>query len=69
MCGRFVLTTNTDQIQQCFGVDDVPSIASRYNIAPVLVIRHNAVGDRYAAMLRWGLIPHWAKDMTLWVEN
>jgi putative SOS response-associated peptidase YedK len=65
MCGRFVLTTTTDQIQQSFGVEDVPSIASRYNIAPtqnVLVIRQNGGGSRYAGMLRWGLIPHWAKD-------
>ena len=65
MCGRFVLTTTTEQIQQSFGVDDVPSIAPRYNIAPtqeVLVIRQNGGGSRYAGMLRWGLIPHWAKD-------
>ncbi|MBW6521846.1 MAG: SOS response-associated peptidase [Desulfoarculaceae bacterium] len=65
MCGRFVLTSTTEHIRQSFGVDDVPSIAPRYNIAPtqdVLVIRQNGGGSRYAGMLRWGLIPHWAKD-------
>lgn len=65
MCGRFVLTSRTDQIEQSFGVEDVPSSVPRYNIAPtqdVLVIRQNGGGSRYAEMLRWGLIPHWAKD-------
>jgi len=65
MCGRFVLTSTTDQIQQSFGVSDIPHVGARYNIAPtqdILVIRQNGGGSRYAGMLRWGLIPHWAKD-------
>jgi putative SOS response-associated peptidase YedK len=65
MCGRFVLTTTIDQIQQNFNVSEVPTFAARYNIAPtqdVLVVRQNGGGSRYAGMLRWGLIPHWAKD-------
>ena len=65
MCGRFVLTTTTDQIQQSFGVEEVPFTTPRYNIAPtqdVLVIRQNGGGHRYAATMRWGLVPHWAKD-------
>ncbi len=68
MCGRFVLTINTEQLQQTFGVSDVPAMVLRYNIAPtqdVLVIRQNAGGERYAGMLRWGLIPHWAKDAAI----
>ena len=68
MCGRFVLTTTSDQIQQRFGIDDVPSIVPRYNIAPtqdVLVIRQYGDGSRYAGMLRWRLIPHWAKDSAI----
>jgi putative SOS response-associated peptidase YedK len=28
----------------------------------VLVILQNGCGSRYAGMLRWGLIPPWAKD-------
>lgn len=68
MCGRFVLTTTTDQVQQCFDVDNVFPITPRYNIVPtqnILVIRQNAGGERYADTMRWGLIPHWAKDATI----
>ena len=38
----------------------------RYNIAPtqeVLVVREPDRGEREAAMLRWGLIPSWSKEM------
>lgn len=65
MCGRFVLTTTADHIQQHFGVDDVPALPPRYNIAPtqeVLVIRQSSGGVRSAGLLRWGLVPHWAKE-------
>ncbi len=68
MCGRFVLTTTTEQLQQTFGVSDISDMGPRYNIAPtqdVLVIRQNAGGERYANMLRWGLVPHWAKDASV----
>ena len=36
-----------------------------YNVAPsqdVLVARNGAAGERELALLRWGLIPSWAKD-------
>ncbi len=40
----------------------------RYNVAPsqdILVIRQSESGERTAAPLKWGLIPHWAKDPTI----
>jgi putative SOS response-associated peptidase YedK len=44
----------------------LPLFQPRYNIAPtqdILVIRAEAKsGEREAALLRWGLIPVWAKD-------
>ena len=65
MCGRFVLTTTSEQIRQSFGVSDVPSIAPRYNIAPtqdIVAICQNGDGYRHVRTFRWGLIPHWSKD-------
>lgn len=41
-----------------------PAISPRYNIAPsqkVAAVRVET-GARHLAMLRWGLIPHWADD-------
>lgn len=68
MCGRFVLTTPADAIAAEFaalagGLVLRPS----YNIAPmqdVVVVRETG-GARSLAMLRWGLIPFWAKDPTI----
>jgi putative SOS response-associated peptidase YedK len=44
----------------------VPQTASeRYNVAPgqrVLAVRRGEDRAREATLLRWGLIPHWAKD-------
>jgi putative SOS response-associated peptidase YedK len=37
----------------------------RYNIAPsqkVLAVRQEAGGGREGVMLKWGLIPSWAKE-------
>jgi putative SOS response-associated peptidase YedK len=41
-------------------------IRKRFNIAPTQeapVIRAGAAGERELAMLRWGLVPSWAKDL------
>ena len=43
MCGRFALKAPPADIARQFGVDAVPELAPRYNIAPtqdILVIRH-----------------------------
>ncbi|MBW2281553.1 MAG: SOS response-associated peptidase [Deltaproteobacteria bacterium] len=70
MCGRFTLHSPKDFIAQRFEVDldGIPELAPRYNIAPtqqalaVLVNTRDAGTAREARTLRWGLIPHWAKD-------
>ncbi len=64
MCGRFTLRTPAHRLAEAFGVDALPNLAPRYNIAPtqdVVAIRRGDAG-RELAMLRWGLIPGWAKD-------
>lgn len=65
MCGRFAFYSAREAMAAVFGVDDPPPIEPRYNIAPtqhVPVIRAGEDGARYVAMLRWGLVPFWAKD-------
>lgn len=67
MCGRFALRTPPNRLAQEFHVAEVPEMEARYNIAPsqdVLAVR-GAAGGREAKLLRWGLIPSWAKDASL----
>jgi putative SOS response-associated peptidase YedK len=69
MCGRFTQTATPAIIAEQFGVA-VPSLFQpRYNIAPsqpIAVIRIEPDSTtRTLVMLRWGLIPSWAKDPTI----
>jgi putative SOS response-associated peptidase YedK len=58
MCGRFTLTTPEQLIAEAFGLEEVPQLSARYNIAPsqpVAAIVQPASGRRLA-VFRWGLI-------------
>ena len=69
MCGRYVITAPGEAIRDLFDLVDVPDLPARYNVAPtqsVPAIRLQADGDqRELVLLRWGLIPHWAKDASI----
>ena len=66
MCGRFVLTSPLEAVQELFQVPERPNLAARYNIAPsqdVAIVRRTRDGAaRELAQVRWGLIPFFAKD-------
>jgi len=64
MCGRYTLKTLPGQLALPFGLDDVADYSPRYNIAPttkVIAIRQDD-GRRVGELMRWGIVPHWAKD-------
>ncbi|HJP37082.1 MAG TPA: SOS response-associated peptidase [Gammaproteobacteria bacterium] len=68
MCGRFAMFTPLADIVSQFGVNDPPALDPRYNIAPtqpVAAIRADSEGLRSLDLLRWGLVPHWAKDPSI----
>lgn len=69
MCGRFTLFDSAASIAEGFFLAEVPSLSPRYNIAPmqeVAAVRIPAEGRaRELVLLRWGLIPSWAKDQSL----
>jgi putative SOS response-associated peptidase YedK len=68
MCGRFTLRTNPQQLSLVFDCAIPADLPPRYNIAPtqmVAAVRHDSAGDRGFSLLRWGLIPHWAKDLSI----
>lgn len=65
MCGRFTLTTPTQNLATLFDLESAPSLEPRYNIAPtqaVAVVRLTPAARREFTLMRWGLIPSWAKD-------
>ena len=69
MCGRYSLTTPAEAVRALFGYEARPNLRPRYNIAPtdaVLVVRPaKDQGPREPAMMRWGLVPWWAKDIKI----
>jgi len=69
MCGRYRLTRTKQIVEAYFDAvseEDAPDWSLRYNIAPtqpVPVIRqHPQEPRRELSLIRWGLIPAWAKD-------
>ncbi len=67
MCGRYTLITGISELQRRFGfMMDSPPQQPRYNIAPtqqVLAVVND--GERRGEMMRWGLVPSWAKDVKI----
>lgn len=72
MAGRFALTATPQEARDLFATPDVEDFPPRYNIAPTQPILLVAAGygrpsgsnlpDRRSPLVRWGLIPGWAKD-------
>ena len=67
MCGRFTLTSNMDDLQGRFGFEARDLVyRPSYNIAPTqLILAVTNDGQRRAELMRWGLIPFWAKDIKI----
>lgn len=67
MCGRYTFFRSVDEIRRAFGtVGAPPDVAPTWNMAPsrpAPVVRlHPESGARHLDLLRWGLVPHWAKQ-------
>jgi putative SOS response-associated peptidase YedK len=70
MCGRYFLTRPPAALARLFRtIDPVPNHPARFNVAPTqtsLVVRRNPeTGARHLDVLRWGLVPLWAKDAAI----
>ena len=68
MCGRFARRSTQQVLADWFGVDleEMPWFVPSFNVAPQStqpVVRLNRdSGSREFSLLRWGLVPFWAKD-------
>ncbi|GMU66122.1 MAG: DUF159 family protein [Acidobacteriota bacterium] len=68
MCGRYVLSVPGDLLASAFGLEEVPELTPRYNVAPsqvMPIVRGTEEGGRELAYARWGLVPHWAKEVAI----
>ena len=69
MCGRFNVHDLSGALLWLFDMSDGPSQPDRYNITPsqpIVAVRPvSEDGAREAALLRWELVPCWAKDAAI----
>ncbi|MBX3496207.1 MAG: SOS response-associated peptidase [Parvibaculum sp.] len=65
MCGRYMITSAPEAMRQLFDWFEKPNFPPRHNIAPTqpvpIVILDG--GKRRFMLVRWGLVPSWAKEM------
>lgn len=76
MCGRVKMEGDFSELKTVFGIpDDYPAInyAPSWNVAPtdsLPIVRYNAKqGHRALDLMRWGLVPYWAKDIKVGFAN
>ena len=76
MCGRARLSSDVSEIKLVFSIPPerpTPNFPPSWNVAPtdtLPVVRYDTkAGQRSLDMLRWGLIPYWAKDLKVGFAN
>ncbi len=68
MCGRYVVAFDPETLVAGFSVLRAPPFPKRWNVAPqseVPVVHETREGERVVTLMRWGLLPHWARDTAL----
>ncbi len=71
MCARYTTTKITaESLREELGILDVPEgvLEPRYNIAPTEdapIVLESREGERRVGLARFGLVPHWAKDLKI----
>jgi len=76
MCGRARLSSDVSEIKLTFRIPSerpTPNVASSWNVAPtdpLPIVRYDAkVHQRSLDVMRWGLVPYWAKDIKVGFAN
>src|SRR5499425_3244706 len=76
MCGRARLSSDVSEIKLVFSIPPerpTPNIPANWNAAPtedLPVVRYDArAGQRSLDVMRWGLVPYWAKDIKVGFAN
>jgi putative SOS response-associated peptidase YedK len=76
MCGRARLSSDVSEIKLVFSIPPhraTPNIAPSWNVAPtdsLPVVRFDPKAEeRSLDVMRWGLVPYWAKDLKVGFAN
>src|SRR5580693_9686826 len=76
MCGRARLSSDVSEIKIALGIPPdrpTPNFAASWNVAPtdpLPVVRYDARDrQRSLEVMRWGLVPFWAKDIKVGFAN
>jgi hypothetical protein len=74
--GRFAVSSDVSEIKLVFSIRPhrpSPNIAPSWNVAPtdpLPIVRYDAkAGERSLDVMRWGLVPFWAKDIKVGFSN
>jgi putative SOS response-associated peptidase YedK len=66
VCGRYTLAIpNPAEVRSRFPIGESVEVRRRYNVAPgdeVLAVTTDRQGNARGELLRWGLVPSWAKS-------
>ncbi|MFL5664263.1 MAG: SOS response-associated peptidase [Ktedonobacteraceae bacterium] len=69
MCGRYTLHKKAKDVAKRYNLATVPkAIQENFNVAPgqiMPVITADELGQRHLELMKWGLIPAWAKDPSI----
>ena len=68
MCGRYKVTPGEfSDLRLRFNLEDIPLFKPRYNIAPTqqAPVIANLDGANCVELFQWGLVPSWAKDISI----
>jgi putative SOS response-associated peptidase YedK len=76
MCGRARLSSDVSEIKIAFGIPPsrpAPNFAASWNVAPtdpLPIVRYDPKEhQRSLEVMRWGLVPFWAKDIKVGFAN
>jgi putative SOS response-associated peptidase YedK len=66
MCGRYRLS-RPERLREEFEAEQDEEIAAHYNVAPTQMVAavRDAGSGRTVSLLRWGLVPWWASDLSM----
>ena len=68
MCGRYKVTPGEfSDLRLRFNLEEIPLFKPRYNIAPTqqAPVIANLRGTNRVELFQWGLVPWWAKDISI----
>jgi putative SOS response-associated peptidase YedK len=68
MCGRYVVAYDPATLVSGFSLTRIQPFPRRWNVTPqslVPVVFQTRDGERVGELMRWGLVPHWARDVAI----